>query len=71
MERWSSTKIVDKTITLWRFKFRVDWRRNNGMMGRFGGGWNWALGCRWSSRTILVFLLIMSISVRLVDREKS
>lgn len=34
-------------------------------LGRFGGGWNWSLGIRWSKRTILIDLIFGSIRIQL------
>ena len=50
---WNSTN--------WRISFR--WRSKKNLWGRFGGGWNWALGFMKSGRTILLYLLICSISI--------
>lgn len=47
------------------FRFSVCMKRNDGIMGRFGGGWNWKLGIQAGGRTVLISLLIMEISISL------
>ena len=37
--------------------------RSGGLWGRFGGGWNWALGFTLGSRTLILNLLVVSLRV--------
>ena len=62
-KRWFSDYVFDKTWLIGRWKINASMRRTNGWMGRFGGGWNWALGFKAGGRTLLINLLVMSISI--------
>jgi len=66
-KRWFSTKAINKTWRLSLIKIRFQWRRADGFMGRFGGGWNWAVGMRLGGNTILVDLLLCTLTVS-IDR---
>ena len=45
-----------------RLRIRYSRRRKKELWGRFGGGWNWAIGFEAGGTTLLVHLLISSIS---------
>lgn len=55
--------IVNKKMSLGRLTLRLEWRRRKCFMGRFGGGWQWAVGFKSSGASIIVFLLVMSVSI--------
>lgn len=66
---WHSTYFIKWSRRFGRWKVRVSWRRKDGLMGRFGGGWNWRLGVQVGGTTVLVNLLVMSVAVsRLKER---
>ncbi|MHC4546141.1 MAG: hypothetical protein ACYSYL_16755 [Planctomycetota bacterium] len=61
--RWASTYIIDRRWRLGRLELGLSWRRNDGFMGRFGGGWNWKLGVQVGSTTAIFSLLVLAVSV--------
>lgn len=44
----------------YRFTLR---HRKAGLMGRFGGGWNWVLGFQASGPTLILNLLVVSLRI--------
>jgi len=56
-------KEIRKVWNKGRWQIRFSWRSKENLWGRFGGGWNWALGFMKSGRTILLYLLICSVSI--------
>jgi hypothetical protein len=57
-------------IILWRLKIHYSHRSPASWMGRFGGGWNWALGIRVGGRCVLLQLLILEISFNWLTAEE-
>jgi len=65
---WRSSHYFDKRWQWSRIKIRFDMRRNDGFMGRFGGGWDWKLGIQASTPnkygwTVIISLLVASLSI--------
>lgn len=58
---------VYKKIKLGKLNISLDWRSSKCLWGRFGGGWQWALGFETSKRTLLLNCLVFSI---MIWREK-
>lgn len=62
-------KILGKTwlsgyIINWQSKYvSVKWRRNDGWMGRFGGGWNWKLGIQVGGATAIISLVVLEVRI--------
>jgi hypothetical protein len=54
---------IYKKKCLGPFNISFCYRSNKVFMGRFGGGWNWALGFRLGSTTLLLQLLICEIAI--------
>jgi hypothetical protein len=46
-----------------RVKFVFEWRAAPGPLGRFGGGWNWALGFEAGGSTVMLHLLVAMLRV--------
>jgi hypothetical protein len=46
-----------------RVKFVFNWRAAPGPWGRFGGGWNWALGFEAGGSTVMLHLLVAMLRV--------
>jgi hypothetical protein len=46
-----------------RVKFSFDWRVKSRLFGRFGGGWNWALGLKAGGSTVMLYLLVAMFRV--------
>lgn len=45
-------------------KVTLSWRSKRNLWGRFGGGWNWALGVQWTTWRYVHFkLVVVSLSV--------
>lgn len=61
--KWASSTFIDWKCELWRFGFRIYWRRKDGFMGRFGGGWNWKLGIQAGGSTVIFNLLVFDVSL--------
>ncbi len=55
-------EIVEKW-SLFGLDIRFRWRSKKNLWGRFGGGWNWALGFQASGRTVHLMLLIFTITI--------
>lgn len=64
--RWGSSSFVDWTVRVLRFDVRLHWRRRDGVMGRFGGGWNWKCGFQLGGKTLIISLLVCELSIRRV-----
>jgi hypothetical protein len=62
-KHWSSTTFIDKHWWIGDLKIRIYWRNPDGLMGRFGGGWNWKLGLQWSSSSVIINCLVFSITL--------
>lgn len=67
MDLFSST-VLHKRLDFKRIVIDLSVRSSNGSMGRFGGGWNWALGFRAGGRTI-VFSLLIAVLVLHLKKE--
>ena len=62
-KRWSSTTLVNKVWRNSRFVVAYEHKSNDGIIGRFGGGWNWKLGFQCSTGCIMIFLLVSSLRI--------
>lgn len=53
-------------------RLRVSYRRRPGTMlwGRFGGGWQWALGFRSGGSTLLLQLLVCEVTLSWTTKKK-
>ena len=67
--RWFSSSAFDRRWQIGRVSIRAHMRRNDGFMGRFGGGWNWKLGIQVGSTTAIVSLLVMELRFSLLPRQ--
>jgi hypothetical protein len=61
--RWQSTRVVERQWCLGRLKTVFTVRGSDGVMGRFGGGWNWKLGFQAGGRTVIFSLLVAELRV--------
>lgn len=52
---------IDKRLQIGRLRVRFEWRSTRNIWGRFGGGWNWALGLLAGDSTLIVHLLVCSL----------
>lgn len=52
---------IRKKFTIGRLEIEFLWRSKKNLMGRFGGGWNWALGFKGLGKTTIIHLLICSL----------
>lgn len=68
MMAWHAEKnpeyVVNRKLEVGRWLLRVQWRSRDNAWGRFGGGWNWALGFRIGGSTLLIDLILLSIILR-------
>lgn len=62
-----SERIFERTF--WRVKIWVRYKKK-GFWGRFGGGWDWAVGFRIGGRSLLLDLLIFAVMISIVDPKK-
>ena len=67
---WASSVAFDKSKRIGRIKLRLEMRRADGVMGRFGGGWNWKLGIQIGGKTLLISLLVAELTISIVAKEK-
>lgn len=67
---WFSETIFSIHKVFWRIKFHALMRDGSGLMGRFGGGWQWALGIELSRTTILLNLFVMTITFHWMSKEE-
>lgn len=67
---WFSKDIIDRSWTFGRWKVHVRWRRGDGIMGRFGGGWQWELGVQVGGSTVLFNLVFLSVSICRLPKPK-
>ena len=65
---WPKDEIVKKWSVL-GFEIKFRWRSKKNLWGRFGGGWNWALGFEASGRSINIMLLIFTIRIHKPKKE--
>ena len=68
-KNFHSTYRIDKRWYVWCFEIRIVWCRNDGIMGRFGEGWNWRLGFQAGGETIVFHLLVLTISLSWLKRK--
>lgn len=50
-----------KKFRLGNWNVRYEHKSNKEFWGRFGGGWNWSLGIKFSPSTIVIDLLVSSL----------
>lgn len=65
---WFSTTTIDRRWKWGRLDFRFHKRSADGLMGRFGGGWNWECGFRIGGNTIILMLLIATLRISIDKR---
>ena len=56
----------DEIVKRWSvlgFEIKFRWRSKKNLWGRFGGGWNWALGFEASGSSINIMLLIFTVGI--------
>lgn len=70
LNRLLKRKEIDKTWTIGRVRVRFNWRSASNLWGRFGGGWNWKFGFQIGGRTVIFNLLVCSVTISLVPRER-
>jgi hypothetical protein len=60
---WTASTAFRKQFNVGRWTWVIELKRNDGAMGRVGGGWGWKLGIDASSSgtDFVVYLFIMSI----------
>lgn len=55
---------INKKARIGRVTLGFEWRSaKQNFMGRFGGGWNWALGFQAGGSTILIRLLVCTVRI--------
>lgn len=60
---WFSSQAFDLRGNVGKFSVRLEMRRSDGMMGRFGGGWNWKLGIQIGGSTVIISLVVASLTI--------
>ena len=61
---------IQKKARLGRLHLKFEWRSSSNLWGRFGGGWQWAVGFKASSRSIVIHLFICYVSLHLARKEE-
>jgi hypothetical protein len=67
--KWFSTRRSERVARLGGWTVRYRRQAADGAMGRFGGGWNWALGFRLGGSTLLLDLLVVSVTIARAPKE--
>ena len=61
---WFSGVHFEKVLEVGRLRIKATMRDGKGLMGRFGGGWQWKLGIQVGSwRGFIISLFVMEIRV--------
>ena len=60
---------IVKRWSILGFEIKFRWRSKKNLWGRFGGGWNWALGFEASGSSINIMLLIFTIGIHKPKKE--
>jgi hypothetical protein len=60
---WRASTYINKRWQFGRLNARLYWRRADGLMGRFGGGWDWKLGFQASTPSKYGWTIIFSLLV--------
>lgn len=63
--KWS---LYQREWSIGRLKVRFEWRASHKYLGRFGGGWRWALGFEAGGSTVNLLLLVASLTLRLLPK---
>lgn len=61
--RMMKTQEVVRTLRVGAWKVRYRWRSRHAPFGRFGAGWQWAIGLRIGGNTLLLDCFIFSIMI--------
>lgn len=62
LQGWFSSVAFARTWRIGRVEIAARMKRADGVMGRFGGGWNWAFGVHvGGSGTVLIYLFVMTL----------
>ena len=56
-------KSIVKTWKMSRYVILFEWRKASSPLGRFGGGWDWAVGVQVGKRTVIFNLLVASLKI--------
>ena len=70
LKKFFEKKEILKTFVIGRLEVTFRWRSKKNLMGRFGGGWNWAFGFKGLGRTTIIFLLICSLRFHIRKKDK-
>lgn len=62
-EKSKRMRITYNWVILSRLKVQFSWRSSKCLWGRFGGGWQWALGFEASRSCVILNLLICSVRI--------
>lgn len=61
--QWASTPEICESWQLGSWIVTLSKRATDGLMGRFGGGWNWKLGFQAGGNTVIISLLIAELRI--------
>lgn len=67
---WFSKKLISKRWNIWCFEFKFEMKSSKGIMGRFGGGWNWKVGIQVGGKTIIIYLLVASLWISYKNKKE-
>jgi len=63
LNRLEQRREIYKKIKIGGVGISFHWRSSKCLWGRFGGGWQWAVGFEASNRTLLLNCLIFSVMI--------
>ena len=63
LNKLEEKKELYKKIKLGKFNISLRWRSSDCLWGRFGGGWQWALGFEIGSSTVSLNCLVFNIMI--------
>ena len=61
LNKLETRREINKELTIGKVHISFRWRSSKALWGRFGGGWQWAVGFEASKRTLLLNCLIFSL----------
>ncbi len=63
LNKLEGRKEIRKRFNIGALRVSFCWKSSKCLMGRFGGGWQWALGFRSSGSTLLLDCLVFSLMI--------
>jgi hypothetical protein len=69
MESLTNEREIHKNCGIGNLRLSFRWGDKTSGLGRFGGGWQWALGIKASRRSFILYLLVFSVMIYKEDES--